>query len=339
LTKPFIPSNFSLYHDTNKDMENQEQGSIHSVRFNYLCGVINYSDKMKFERMVFRNSRGNALINLIDIPVLLDGEGKPVEGTMLDNSGQPLRKTIFFIAYQIGDSSSLKGKIFKICDAFAATKYSLPENVDKMESSLLDLSLEMKNIEKVRLETEEQLKQTLEWFSQTNQSGTFSNIEELRVVLLKEKAIYEALDTMILKDNIFYAKFWTTLEYEDEVRKTLETLPATSRGRHTSKPKFEFKNYKDTPYTPPTHFKTNCFTATAQLIVDTYEIPKYREVNPALSTMITFPFQFGVMFGDVGHGAMFFLIAAFLCMKNDELRKSLPRNAGMLIGFLDSRYF
>ena len=46
-TKPFIPANFSLYHDTNKDLENQDQGSIHSVRFNYLCGVINYVDKIK----------------------------------------------------------------------------------------------------------------------------------------------------------------------------------------------------------------------------------------------------------------------------------------------------
>ena len=230
---------------------------------------------------------------------------------MLDAQGNPLRKTIFFIAYQIGDSASLKGKLFKICDAFMATKYSLPENVEKMENQLLDLSLEMKNIEKVRKETEDQLKAQLEWFSQTNQSGTFSNIEELRIALLKEKSIYEALDTMLLKENIFYGKFWTTMEYEDEVRKVLETLPATSRGRLTSKPKIEFKNYKDTGYEPPTHFKVNCFTQTSQVITDTYEVPKYREVNPALSTMITFPFQYGVMFGDIGHGALFFLFGLF----------------------------
>ena len=138
---------------------------------------------------------------------------------MVDSAGVPLRKTIFFVAYQIGDTQTLKNKLFKICDAFGATKYSLPENAEKMEGVLLDLSLEMKNLEKIKKETEEQLKAALEWFAKTNQSGIFSNIDELRIILLKEKGIYQALDTMILKDNIFYAKFWTTTEHDDKVRK------------------------------------------------------------------------------------------------------------------------
>jgi len=40
-------------------------------------------------------------------------------------------------------------------------------------------------------------------------------------------------------------------------------------------------------------------------------VPKYREVNPGIFTIITFPFQFGVMFGDIGHGGIVFAFGKF----------------------------
>ena len=54
--------------------------------------------------------------------------------------------------------------------------------------------------------------------------------------------------------------------------------------------------------TPPTHFQTNSFTLAFQEFVNTYGVPRYKEANPALFTAATFPFLFGVMYGDVGHG-------------------------------------
>ena len=39
----------------------------------------------------------------------------------------------------------------------------------------------------------------------------------------------------------------------------------------------------------------------------------YKEINPALFAIVTFPFLFGVMFGDIMHGIMLFVFASGLC--------------------------
>jgi len=51
-----------------------------------------------------------------------------------------------------------------------------------------------------------------------------------------------------------------------------------------------------------------------------YGIPSFGEANPAVLTAISFPFLFGVMFGDIGHGAMLLIFAGFLCYFEDKLR-------------------
>ena len=54
-----------------------------------------------------------------------------------------------------------------------------------------------------------------------------------------------------------------------------------------------------------------------QIIVDTYGVPRYGEVNPGLFTIATFPFLFGMMFGDILHGSLL-LAFGIIINKNQE---------------------
>lgn len=86
--------------------------------------------------------------------------------------------------------------------------------------------------------------------------------------------------------------------------------------------------------TPPTFFELNDFTGPFQQIVDTYGVPRYREVNPAIFTIVTFPFQFGIMFGDIGHGGIYFLLGICMVLLYDRFKDNRA-----LKGFFKLRFW
>lgn len=65
-----------------------------------------------------------------------------------------------------------------------------------------------------------------------------------------------------------------------------------------------------------------------------YKYATYGEINPAIFQTVTFPFLYGVMYGDYGHGAVFFAMGILLCLFDNKLR-----NNPSLEGLLVSRYF
>jgi vacuolar-type H+-ATPase subunit I/STV1 len=94
-------------------------------------------------------------------------------------------------------------------------------------------------------------------------------------------------------------------------------------------------NVLHTSDTPPTYNRTNKFTEVFQGIVDSYGVASYLELNPAPYTIITFPFIFSCMFGDLGHGILMFLAGLYLVLRERNLQaRQIKDEVRLLLMFI-----
>jgi V-type H+-transporting ATPase subunit a len=109
---------------------------------------------------------------------------------------------------------------------------------------------------------------------------------------------------------------------EDQIRAKL--IQSSSQGRTSSA--MLVSDRAMPKKSAPTYFRTNEFTGTIQQLVDLYGLPRYQEANPMIFNLVTFPFLFGVMYGDIGHGTLLFLAGLWAISNAD----SLKRDKGMV---------
>ncbi|MGA1842370.1 MAG: V-type ATP synthase subunit I [bacterium] len=77
----------------------------------------------------------------------------------------------------------------------------------------------------------------------------------------------------------------------------------------------------------PTCLKNPFFLRPFEKLVFGYDIPDYHEVEPTLFFALGFLLMFGVMFGDVGHGLVLFLLGLFIA-------KKIKKPALVQVGFI-----
>jgi V-type H+-transporting ATPase subunit a len=315
-----------------RDDEDIDHVSSRDIKFNYLAGVINKEDSLRFKRMLFRVTRGMVWTVLEDIEQAEDQSQDQVEGsgpadrkdsnTMIDSSSAKTKpKTVFLVVYQGGGMEQLKTRLNRICDSFGASKYGIPEDRANFDKKVDEVNAQLTDTRNVINITKNHINMLLKSFTdpRDGEMGDISYLEEIRLYVLKEKSIYHNLNSLKLQDQLYYGAVWCPLELEEKVRAKIQDL---QKNKHHIVGIDFTSNSRPPHQMPPTYFRTNEFTAVFQEIVNTYGIPRYREVNPGLYTIATFPFLFGVMFGDIGHGGLLFAFGIYLCLKADEIKAS-----------------
>ncbi|RXN32051.1 V-type proton ATPase 116 kDa subunit a-like protein [Labeo rohita] len=139
----------------------------------------------------------------------------------------------------------------------------------------------------------------------------------------KMKAIYHILNlcSFDVTNKCLIAEVWCPVNDLPVIRRALEDGSRKSGATVPS-----FVNRIPSNDTPPTLIRTNKFTSGFQNIVDAYGVSSYREVNPAPYTIITFPFLFAVMFGDLGHGIIMALFALWMVLYENDRKLKKTRN-------------
>jgi len=296
--------------DLSSPLLDGERGGI-GASFNNIAGVIPAADQERFARTIFRASRGNAFTYFQAIP-------NPLKDP---KTNKDINKTVFVIYFQDvkSSTSAMHDKIKKICGAFGVNVYRWPADKADAEKRRAYTDGVIQDKEKALSGFERFMQGEAQSLFAVQRGCGNSLIEEYKLFVLKEKSIYHTMNMMEGDINLMASCWYAEIEEEkikalliqESKKQSCSSMLVTDKGGFGKK-------------SPPTYIRSNCFLAPFQELINTYGIPKYKEANPACLYSVTFPFMFGMMYGDVGHGTMLFLVGLYLVMKGDALKFSLP---------------
>ncbi|XP_062307803.1 V-type proton ATPase 116 kDa subunit a [Osmerus eperlanus] len=272
------------------------------AKLGFISGLIQRVKIEAFERMLWRVCKGYTILSYCEIDEYLEDP----------HTGELTKSVVFLISYwgeQIGQ------KVKKICDCYHCHLYPYPNSNEERTDVVEGLRTRIQDLHTVLHRTEDYLRQVLNKASESVYTWV--------IQVKKMKAIYHILNlcSFDVTNKCLIAEVWCPVNDLPALRGALEEGSRKSGATVPS-----FVNRIPSNDTPPTLVRTNKFTSGFQNIVEAYGVGTYREVNPTPYTIITFPFLFAVMFGDLGHGVIMSLFAFWMVLYENNRKLKRTRN-------------
>ena len=315
-------------------INNIEEEKVNNFNINYIAGLCNVQDRLKISKSIFRKGKNRAVPNFFDIKIR---EKNNKVKNYFEN------KVIYLICIQ---GNYLKNKIKEILTLYNCSIHLFPHNINLFEKinnvnkEIIEkkkLMSEGHDLIKNLLASKEKINNFREWnnidnLSEDNQNLNLSEYHLYLGYLKMQKLIYQNLNKCLEFGQFYIGEVWIPEIYFDKLQQELKTL--LNENERLILPQFDdFIPENNRKF--PTFFRTNDFSSSFQDIVNTYGIPRYKEANPGLFTIITFPFLFGVMFGDIGHGSLLLFLSLYICFKKNYIYNT----DSILKPLINFRYF
>lgn len=264
------------------------------ARLGFVAGLIETAKMQNFERLLFRATRGNMFLKQSEV------------GTVRDpGTGENVEKSVFVVFFA---GERARSKIMKICEVYGANRYPFPEEPNRQRQMHGEVTMRLRELQ-TTFDAGERLRMNV----LTTLAGS---LEDWCTRIIQEKATFHVMNKLSVEyaRKMLVGEAWVPKLALSAVHDAVRHASESSHAQTET-----IVENINPDGAPPTYFNTNKFTSGFQNIVDAYGVARYREVNPTVFTLVTFPFLFAVMFGDFAHGIMMLMFALVLVLREKAL--------------------
>jgi len=241
----------------------------------------------------------------------------------------------------------MNGRIRALFETFNVYTTPLdPSNGEQLERKKRDCNEELSDLTNVAKDAIHKIEETVLGELEVSQVTRVSKIEEALLNIHRQREIYKARlyvhpsggvtgdrgQIQTNKNSLLEGHVWVPTRAKDELTQALDDLKIEVKKDGFIAPVVK---PADRPgWKKPTSFLETDLTMPFNMAVQTYSVPMYGEINPGLFTVSSFPFLFGVMFGDFGHGLCLMTAGLILMCKANKMKAA----GGMSRAIAELRY-